>query len=89
MKILGTTFGNVGGPIPPQVTLRSFSAPLVPGELENDLRVTWGGMGPPHSRQDPPGPDSKRKSDCYVLLKKSIAAQGGPGAPLDSSGTMR
>ena len=65
MKTRGSSFGNVGGPIPPQVTLRSFSAPPVPGELRNDLRVTWGGMGPPHWRQDPPGPDSKRNRECY------------------------
>ena len=54
MNILGSSFVNVGGPIPPQITLRSFSSPPVTGELENDLRVTWGGMGPPTFPKDEP-----------------------------------
>ena len=69
MKTLGTTFGSLGGPIVGKVTLGSFSAPPVPGDLKNDLRLTWDTMGPHTRAKVPPGPESKRNRECHVLLE--------------------
>ena len=71
MKIPGWTFGTLGGPIVSQVTLGSFSAPPVPGDLKNDLRVTWDTLGPPQRAKDPPGPESKRNPAC-VLFENAL-----------------
>ena len=69
MKTSPSTFGNVGGPIVCQVTLGSFSAPPVPGDLKNDLRVTWDTLGPPKRAKDPPAPESQKYSAIYFFKK--------------------
>ena len=69
MKIPPWTFVFVGGPIVSQVTLGSFSAPPVAGDLKNDLRVTWDTLGPPQRAKDPPGPESKRNPACSFCSK--------------------
>ena len=55
MKTSPSTFGNVGGPIPPQVTLRSFLRSPGPRGAENDPRVTWDTMAPPKAPKVQPG----------------------------------
>ena len=51
-----------------QVTLGSFSAPPVAGDLKNDLRVTWDTMGPIAQPKVGPGRESRfgrRMAKCW------------------------
>ena len=68
MEIPGWTFGTLGGSIVSQVTLGSFSAPPVAGDLKNDLRVTWDTMGPIAQPKVGPGRESRfgrRMAKCW------------------------
>ena len=74
MKIPPWPFGSLGGPIVGQVTLGSFSAPPVPGDLKNDLRVTWDTLGPPpNAPKILLDPNPKRIANV-VFVEKSIVA---------------